>query len=198
MSDRSALLAAIAGQPDEDTPRLVYADWLEEFGETDFDRATVEFIRMTCHMKKSVMMRPSAYIWISLNWHRLVPSLLALRVSPLEVVPQFSRQGRIIKTWIKVKYLVARSGMRACRIHLDFHRGLLRQAIIWSAYAAGATLDAFAADHPQARLNGFLDETPTFAQIVADPEISRRVRSMYDTLSRPRKAPSLFPTGGES
>jgi uncharacterized protein (TIGR02996 family) len=30
MSDRAALLAAIVAEPDEDTPRLVYADWLDE------------------------------------------------------------------------------------------------------------------------------------------------------------------------
>jgi uncharacterized protein (TIGR02996 family) len=30
MSDEAALLNAIIGQPGEDTPRLAYADWLEE------------------------------------------------------------------------------------------------------------------------------------------------------------------------
>lgn len=35
MSDRAALLAAIRAHPDEDTPRLVYADWLTESGEAD-------------------------------------------------------------------------------------------------------------------------------------------------------------------
>lgn len=29
-TDESALLAAIAAHPDEDTPRLMYADWLDE------------------------------------------------------------------------------------------------------------------------------------------------------------------------
>jgi uncharacterized protein (TIGR02996 family) len=32
VSDESALLAAIRANPDEDTPRLVYADWLDEQG----------------------------------------------------------------------------------------------------------------------------------------------------------------------
>lgn len=32
MSDGEALLAAICANPDEDTPRLVYADWLDENG----------------------------------------------------------------------------------------------------------------------------------------------------------------------
>jgi len=31
MSDRAALLAAIRLHPDEDTPRLMFADWLDEF-----------------------------------------------------------------------------------------------------------------------------------------------------------------------
>ncbi|AWM40884.1 hypothetical protein GobsT_05560 [Gemmata obscuriglobus] len=44
MSDEDALLAAIGAQPDEDTPRLVYADWLDEH-----DRAErAEFIRLQC------------------------------------------------------------------------------------------------------------------------------------------------------
>ncbi|MBY0456099.1 MAG: TIGR02996 domain-containing protein, partial [Gemmataceae bacterium] len=30
MTDHDALLSAIIDQPDEDTPRLVFADWLDE------------------------------------------------------------------------------------------------------------------------------------------------------------------------
>jgi uncharacterized protein (TIGR02996 family) len=33
-SDESAMLAAIRAAPDDDAPRLVYADWLEEHGQT--------------------------------------------------------------------------------------------------------------------------------------------------------------------
>src|SRR5213082_997433 len=40
--DRLALLRAIAAAPDDDTPRLVYADWLDERGTTDADRARAE------------------------------------------------------------------------------------------------------------------------------------------------------------
>src|SRR5215471_10058848 len=32
MTDRQALLAAIIAEPDEDTPRLAFADWLDEQG----------------------------------------------------------------------------------------------------------------------------------------------------------------------
>lgn len=42
MSDEEALLAAIIANPDEDTPRLVFADWLDENGQPD----RAEFIRL--------------------------------------------------------------------------------------------------------------------------------------------------------
>lgn len=41
MSDQDALLAAIVAHPDEDTPRLMFADWLDENG----DPGRAEFIR---------------------------------------------------------------------------------------------------------------------------------------------------------
>jgi uncharacterized protein (TIGR02996 family) len=45
-STRDALYAAILAYPDEDTPRLVYADYIEEQGET----ACAEFIRLQCQL----------------------------------------------------------------------------------------------------------------------------------------------------
>lgn len=45
-SDRAAFLRAIAEQPDDDLPRLVYADWLDEHGEPE----RAEFIRVQCEL----------------------------------------------------------------------------------------------------------------------------------------------------
>jgi uncharacterized protein (TIGR02996 family) len=48
MNDHDALLRAIGEHPEEDTPRLMYADWLEENGQperADFVRAQVELAR---------------------------------------------------------------------------------------------------------------------------------------------------------
>jgi uncharacterized protein (TIGR02996 family) len=49
MSDEDALLAAITANPDEDTPRLAYADWLDESADTlpdpELARVRAEFIR---------------------------------------------------------------------------------------------------------------------------------------------------------
>src|SRR5437764_15057442 len=44
MTTRQAYLDAITAHPDDDTPRLAYADWLD--GQGDSDRA--EFIRCQC------------------------------------------------------------------------------------------------------------------------------------------------------
>src|SRR3954470_12356040 len=46
MSDEKALLAAIWEHPHEDTPRLMYADWLQENGQPE----RAEFIRVQCEM----------------------------------------------------------------------------------------------------------------------------------------------------
>jgi uncharacterized protein (TIGR02996 family) len=42
MSDADALLAAIRAAPDDDAPRLIYADWLDEHGQSE----RAEFIRL--------------------------------------------------------------------------------------------------------------------------------------------------------
>ena len=50
MTDRDALIAAITAHPDDDTPRLVYADWLQENGEPD----RAEFIRLQCRLEHRI------------------------------------------------------------------------------------------------------------------------------------------------
>jgi uncharacterized protein (TIGR02996 family) len=54
MSDEAALLAAIVAHADEDTPRLAFADWLDENG--DPDRA--EFIRSQCRFAAASATQP--------------------------------------------------------------------------------------------------------------------------------------------
>jgi uncharacterized protein (TIGR02996 family) len=45
MNEREALLRAICDNPDDDTLRLVFADWLQEHGD-ESDQARAEFIRV--------------------------------------------------------------------------------------------------------------------------------------------------------
>ena len=49
MSEAAAFLADICERPEDDAPRLVYADWLEEHGEPD----RAEFIRTQCELAKA-------------------------------------------------------------------------------------------------------------------------------------------------
>jgi uncharacterized protein (TIGR02996 family) len=44
-----AFLAAVASAPDDDLPRLVAADWLEEHGDTE----RAEFIRLQCELART-------------------------------------------------------------------------------------------------------------------------------------------------
>jgi uncharacterized protein (TIGR02996 family) len=46
MTEREALVAAIAADPKDDTPRLIFADWFQENGEDD----RAEFIRLQCDL----------------------------------------------------------------------------------------------------------------------------------------------------
>ena len=55
MTDGPAFFRAIEAQPDDDTPRLVYADWLDENATSDADRARAEFIRVQCELARDPM-----------------------------------------------------------------------------------------------------------------------------------------------
>jgi uncharacterized protein (TIGR02996 family) len=48
MTEEEALLQAVLEEPDEDTPRLIYADWLEEHG----DVLRTQFIRVQCELAR--------------------------------------------------------------------------------------------------------------------------------------------------
>ena len=48
MSDRDALIAAVLANPDEDAPRLIFADYLEENG----DPLRAEFIRVPVELAR--------------------------------------------------------------------------------------------------------------------------------------------------
>ncbi len=52
MSADQGLLQAILDDPDDDTSRLVYADWLDEHGTSAADRARAEFIRLQCAIER--------------------------------------------------------------------------------------------------------------------------------------------------
>jgi uncharacterized protein (TIGR02996 family) len=80
-SDREALLWAVLANPEDDAPRLVYADWLEDNGEeADADRA--RFIRMQCEAARAEA--DEAVDWVAgipegirnvLDWEPIAPAV---------------------------------------------------------------------------------------------------------------------------
>ncbi|MCU0703845.1 MAG: TIGR02996 domain-containing protein [Fimbriiglobus sp.] len=66
MSTESALLAAIAAAPDDDLPRLVYADWLDENGQP----LRAEFIRLQIEIAKKETLPRAAVNAFSHLWQR--------------------------------------------------------------------------------------------------------------------------------
>lgn len=94
MSDRQALLAAICANPDDDTPRLVFADWLDEHGEgkrAAFIRAGIEAYRQSTsdnaasaihfYLKDDDVVAQDLVEWSELDreLHELCSSLRTLR-----------------------------------------------------------------------------------------------------------------------
>jgi uncharacterized protein (TIGR02996 family) len=68
--EADALLDAIFDHPDDDTPRLVYADWLQEHGQEDY----AQFIRLQCAAAREKLWSEEANrLWVEIGrvWYRL-------------------------------------------------------------------------------------------------------------------------------
>jgi uncharacterized protein (TIGR02996 family) len=87
MNDAEAgFVATIQAEPDDNTHRLVYADWLDEYGTSDRHRARSEWIRMTCWDRGKRAQRPTGWqvrmagepAWLKKNAERLWPNLMKL------------------------------------------------------------------------------------------------------------------------
>ena len=83
MTDRDALMRAILDHPDEDTPRLMFADWLQENGQPD--RAT--FVRRQCEIARLVADEPAGQnsMWLigyRLAMHREQSTMAAVLDGP--------------------------------------------------------------------------------------------------------------------
>jgi uncharacterized protein (TIGR02996 family) len=70
-SDGDALFRAICAQPWEDTPRLVYADWLQENGQ--LERA--EFIRIQCQFRDQEKAGHEQFAALIPQWQAELPQL---------------------------------------------------------------------------------------------------------------------------
>src|SRR4051812_17905575 len=78
MTDADALLRAVLAAPDDDAPRLVYADWCDEHGDPDraaFIRAQVELARHPNHPKRDERKQTERTLWRQhrVEWTAWVP-----------------------------------------------------------------------------------------------------------------------------
>lgn len=78
MTHEEAFIRAIRETPDDDAPRLIYADWLEEHGQAD----RAEFIRVQCRYSRMLVtqqerssLRASADRLLERNWQQWVGPL---------------------------------------------------------------------------------------------------------------------------
>src|SRR5688500_12445620 len=58
MSEQQALFQAVLAEPEEDAPRLVFADWLEEHGDA-FHQGWAELIRVQIAKSKLIEESPA-------------------------------------------------------------------------------------------------------------------------------------------
>jgi len=96
MNERQELLATIIDYPDDDTPRLVFADWLEEHREVE----RAEFIRLQCAIARRFAVEPSVVDDPVMGemWDRQTELLKEyrgewMREMPRGVETQFFRRG---------------------------------------------------------------------------------------------------------
>lgn len=72
MEEKLALLRTIAANPDDDTPRLIYADWLDETGD-ETNRARAELIRLDIHINSLPPGSEERRQMRSHDWARMLP-----------------------------------------------------------------------------------------------------------------------------
>jgi uncharacterized protein (TIGR02996 family) len=90
MSDENALLGAIAAHPEEDTPRLMYADWLDEHGRpvrAEFIRVQIEIARKE-HLPRAMLNR---YVDLFKRNQELIDNHGNELLGPLAVLPTNAR-----------------------------------------------------------------------------------------------------------
>jgi uncharacterized protein (TIGR02996 family) len=83
MSDEDALLTAIAAHPDEDTPRLMYADWLDEHGQP----LRAEFIRVQIEIARNEHLPRARYADLFQRNRELLVNQRAELLGPLTALP---------------------------------------------------------------------------------------------------------------
>jgi uncharacterized protein (TIGR02996 family) len=139
MSDQDALLAAIRQAPDDDAPRLVYADWLDEHGDPD----QAEFIRVQVEIDPYRRADSDLDRWrlavIDLHLDRPVPADFPAELRQYAELAR--REAEILKArkWKWVGPVAAVNDNLASRLTVAFRRGFAEEvALTTAAFLEGA------------------------------------------------------------
>jgi uncharacterized protein (TIGR02996 family) len=93
MSEEDALLSAIAAQPDEDMPRLAYADWLDEHGRharAEFIRVQIEIARTGATLSREKLQQHAGIVFRSAE---LLEAHGREFLGPLTALPEVAVRG---------------------------------------------------------------------------------------------------------
>jgi uncharacterized protein (TIGR02996 family) len=153
MTERDALLAAILDNPKDDMPRLVFADWLQEYGDGDLDRATEEFIRLSIRMtlKDQIILLANKN-----NWRGFVPTF-AKNLHGYRVMDTFEWDDKSIIAMVicKVRDKATRyrsSSVLTTSVRLYFRGGFLWKYSCPSSIVKRKIEPAIYADQPLVKL----------------------------------------------
>lgn len=145
--EKLALFRAMHAAPDDRTPKLVYADWLEEREPLAWalDRATLAFIRASCVSVGADRMMPPAYAWLreKKNPWDLLPSVWAL--SRRDKYPSWKQSGRYARIGFNSRYPQERVWITA-----EFWCGFVRRFTWYSVDAFRRYARFLAYDQPLA------------------------------------------------
>jgi uncharacterized protein (TIGR02996 family) len=110
MKQEDAFLQAICDNPDDDTPRLGYADWLDDHGD-EAGRARAAFIRAQIELARLPALDDSAEMGARRR---------RLRIGEAQLLKTYGR------TWLKP--FRSRSGvLRGSNVRAQFHRGFIER-----------------------------------------------------------------------
>jgi uncharacterized protein (TIGR02996 family) len=152
-SDGEALFRAICERPWEDTPRLVYADWLEEFGDAlraEFIRVQVELARATDKARMVELEGRADRLRAESagRWTRGSPTQPGVRIGPelrrgfhhevaLEGPDAFSRFADEVFAWAPIDALSLRGESRRSLLKLLGSRHASRLARLSLSWRVG-------------------------------------------------------------
>src|SRR5262245_53285184 len=135
MSERDAFIQAIIQAPDDDLPRLIYADWLDEHGESDraeFVRVQIERARLEMDGSPSqavfaFLQKSPYYTALKMDWES-IDSGVARRIALRE--RQEALRKRRKRTW-KDAEVPKHGGM--LRTGWDLERGVFAKGTVRNA-----------------------------------------------------------------